>query len=656
MKTGLTNDYYEYEQGQSDIIVKGRLKNCIQFWIDIGAPSFIIETITSGYILPFYSNPISIGLPNNLSALNNSEFVCTAIQDLLIKNLIAECSTAPFVVNPLTVSVQSNGKKRLILDLREINKHLWKQSVKFEDMRTAKLYIKNNAFLFKYDIHSAYHHLDIFETHTKYLGFSWNFGGKTRYFKFLVLPFGLSSACYIFTKLTRPLVKKWRGEGKQIVMYLDDGLGVNSNETLCNDMAIQVKADLIQSGFVPKVEKSLWTPTKALIWLGTDIDTEKGIFQIPEKRLQKIILTISKIDNCLSKKNKVHVRKVASLVGQIISTSMVVGDIVYLMTKYLTIDINRALSWNSNIDLSDDSLDQIYFWRQNLHEVNIKYFNHDVSCQRIVYSDASNTGYGGYSVENPFSIAHGMWSDIEKTNSSTWKELTAVKKVFLSLLTQLSGKNLKWFTDNQNVVSIVSKGSTKTVLQALALDIFRICLKYNVNLEMVWIPRLENEKADYLSRIVDLDDWGISAYIFDLIESLWGPHEIDWFASDDNFKLTVFYSRFWNVYSTGMDAFRVDWRGVNGLFVPPVSLIPRVLVYMRQCKAFGTLILPYWPSASFWPILCPSGKQFITAVRDFIDLPTNKEAYISGKSNKAIFGNVDLTFRMLALRLDFSTG
>jgi hypothetical protein len=39
------------------------------------------------------------------------------------------------------------------------------------------------------------------------------------------------------------------------------------------------------------------------------------------------------------------------------------------------------------------------------------------------------------------------------------------------------------------IVIIVSKGSTKTVLQELALDIFSACLKFNVNIDMVWIPR-----------------------------------------------------------------------------------------------------------------------------------------------------------------------
>jgi hypothetical protein len=53
-----------------------------------------------------------------------------------------------------------------------------------------------------------------------------------------------------------------------------------------------------------------------------------------------------------------------------------------------------------------------------------------------------------------------------------------------------------------------------------------------------------------------------------IIEFNWGLHEVDWFASDHNFKLKVVYSRYWNMYSTGIDVFTLDWHGVNGLFVP----------------------------------------------------------------------------------------
>ena len=43
---------------------------------------------------------------------------------------------------------------------------------------------------------------------------------------FTVLPFGLSSTGYIFTKVVRPLGAYWRKGGIKVTVYLDDGLGL----------------------------------------------------------------------------------------------------------------------------------------------------------------------------------------------------------------------------------------------------------------------------------------------------------------------------------------------------------------------------------------------------------------------------------------------
>jgi hypothetical protein len=71
------------------------------------------------------------------------------------------------------------------------------------------------------------------------------------------------------------------------------------------------------------------------------------------------------------------------------------------------------------------------------------------------------------------------------------------------------------------------------------------------------------QEADFISRIVDYDDWGVSDEIFIHLDSLWGPHEIDWFANYNNHKLPVFYSRYWTINAIGIDAFTVNWNGVN---------------------------------------------------------------------------------------------
>ena len=57
---------------------------------------------------------------------------------------------------------------------------------------------------------------------------------------------------------------------------------------------------------------------------------------------------------------------------------------------------------------------------------------------------------------------------------------------------------------------------------------------------MEWITRTQNDKADFLSRICDSDDWGLSWNTFQNIDLVWGVHSIDRFANYLNAKLPRF--------------------------------------------------------------------------------------------------------------------
>jgi hypothetical protein len=111
--------------------------------------------------------------------------------------------------------VQSKGKKRLILDLSELNNFIKKDTVKFEDWKVALNYFSKNYFQFKIDLKSGYFHFDVCIQQQTYLGFSWN----NKFYCFSVLAFGLASAPYLFTKCLRPIVKYWREHGIDIVLY-----------------------------------------------------------------------------------------------------------------------------------------------------------------------------------------------------------------------------------------------------------------------------------------------------------------------------------------------------------------------------------------------------------------------------------------------------
>lgn len=127
---------------------------------------------------------------------------------------------------------------------------------------------------------------------------------------------------------------------------------------------------------------------------------------------------------------------------------------------------------------------------------------------------------------------------------------------------------------------------------------------------------------------------------------------MDWFASVYNYKLPIFHSQFLNELCAGVDAFSQFWGNKLGLFVPPIVVVPRVIRKMQKDRATGVLIVPLWRSASFWPLLVRNGN-FISNIVDWIDLPTNKENYISCINGSGIFGTENLKFRMLALRVIF---
>ena len=84
---------------------------------------YIAEIIEFGFNIPFIKVPSQIFCRNNLSA----NFVENAIRELLDAGCIKESYACPHCVNALTVSVNSSGKGRLILDLRHVNSFVEKQ-------------------------------------------------------------------------------------------------------------------------------------------------------------------------------------------------------------------------------------------------------------------------------------------------------------------------------------------------------------------------------------------------------------------------------------------------------------------------------------------------------------------------------------------------
>ena len=86
---------------------------------------------------------------------------------------------------------------------------------------------------------------------------------------FTVLPFGLSTACYVFTKMMRPLIRYWHGRGLKAIVYLDDGIVAVKGKQEALVESARVKRDIENAGFIINAEKKYLRtlPSYGVAWL-----------------------------------------------------------------------------------------------------------------------------------------------------------------------------------------------------------------------------------------------------------------------------------------------------------------------------------------------------------------------------------------------------
>ena len=132
---------------------------------------------------------------------------------------------------------------------------------------------------------------------------------------------------------------------------------------------------------------------------------------------------------------------------------------------------------------------------------------------------------------------------------------------------------------------MLSISSRKEELQGVVYSVFTLCLEHQIALEPKWVPRAAKEVADAISCVVGCDDLQLNPVVFQSIDSMWGPHTNDCFASETNAQLERFHSRFAEVNSEAVDSFTVNSQGDNNWWCPPLYLVPRVLRHAQVCKA-----------------------------------------------------------------------
>ena len=437
----------------------------------------------------------------------------------------------------------------------------------------------------------------------------------------------------------------------RICVFIDDGLGTKEGHNLTKMDSNLVRESLGCSGFVANHEKSHWDPTQELTWLGNTVNLNLGTFTVSRKREDALLAALDLMSHNLP---FTSARKLAKLTGKIISSKWVLGDIIHLKTRHLYRVISTRKSWDGTLSLNHypEAITEIIFWKKNFKTLNIRGFS-QVTCPAVIAaSDASATGLGAHvQAKTAVFTVHKNFSLEERNTSSAYREVFAILYALDSLKHLCQGESILWYTDNWSAPRIVRKGSAVPELHRMAEKIYEIRRSSDMELQVEWIPREMNHYADYLSKVIDHDDWQTTPSLFKYIDHKWGPHTIDRFASSSNSKIRRFNSKYLCPNTEQVNAFTTHRGAENNFLVPPVTYIPRVLSYMKFCQARGTLLAPYWPSAAFYPIFFPDGSTPALFVTAWEILPYRRGLVTQGENRECFIGSDQSASDMLIVRI-----
>jgi len=311
------------------------------------------------------------------------------IAEMVAKKAIEEVNPQEIhFISPMFVVPKKGGRWRPVLNLKSLNQYVRKTHFKMEDIRNLKDILQENDFMAKLDLREAYFSIPMAEESRKFLQFKW----KRKCFQFTCLPFGLSSAPYIFTKLLKPVLTCLREQGIRCLMYIDDMLILGkTQEELTHNFQI-CKSLLISLGFMVNEEKSVAGPLQELEFLGFLISSKSMTLTVTTEKLKSLILQCKQ----LLQTQWTTIRHLAQIIGTMTSLKQAIlpAPLNYRGLQELRNEgLSLHHSYDSQIYLTPRARTNLIWWIEQAGQWKSRPIRTSKPVMTLE-SDASNLGWG----------------------------------------------------------------------------------------------------------------------------------------------------------------------------------------------------------------------------------------------------------------------
>ncbi|UYV60109.1 K02A2.6-like [Cordylochernes scorpioides] len=356
--------------------------------------------------------------------------------------------------HPMVVVKKPSGKYRICIDPRELNKWVLREHYTLPAPENILAEIPKAKFYSVLDAKSAFWQVPLSENTSKYLVMSTPFG---RY-RFLRLPFGISSAPEIFQKIMHEMFC----DIPNVVCYIDDLL------IWARESRLKLTLNKLQMA------------TGVVKFLGHTISQE-GILPDQDK--------VRAIQNMQIPKNKQELQRI---LGTVTYLAKFIPDLSSNTSNMRNL-LKKDIIWNWNI-AADQELN---FIKTLLTSPPVlRHFDPNEPLE--LFADASKDGLGAILMqkEKPLSYASASLTSPQKHYSQIEKELLALYFGCKRFHYFLYGRTFTAYTDLKPLVSLLKKNFDQMSPRLQRLSLYLL----NYQFELKFIPGKSMIPADTLSR------------------------------------------------------------------------------------------------------------------------------------------------------------
>ena len=232
--------------------------------------------------------------------------------------------------------------------------------------------------------------------------------------------------------------------------------------------------------------------------MGIELDSIHMLARLPQEKITKCCELIS---NFLSRKS-VTLHNLQVLLGTLNFACSVLSPGRAFLRRLIDLSIGVSKP-SHHIRLTKEAKEDLRTWLEFLSQYNCKSFFQDefwTSSEKMeLYTDASGSvGFGGLLGSQWF---YGLWGERCKDLNIAILELYPILLAIYLFGSKLKNKCILFLTDNQAIVHILNKQSSKDKsIMILVCKLVLICLQMNIFFKAKHVPGIFNGKADALSR------------------------------------------------------------------------------------------------------------------------------------------------------------